>query len=198
MATATDAHEQLTTTYHVPTVGAYIARMGLVRRLGIIGAIVVTVTGCGSLGLGASPTPEFCNGIAAETGGCDADLPTYSGTDCEAVGAEFGRQYGERALRIFDGPAVINGNARSSQLANAAVVSVQLANKHLRDNGMVADCDAETFLAAAELTLPAGFRERIGDYLFGETQQSSYEEWREDMLRFLTVIDQGEHLPYAP
>ncbi|MGI8828147.1 MAG: hypothetical protein ACR2I5_00025 [Candidatus Limnocylindria bacterium] len=101
-------------------------------------------------------------------------------------------------MRIFDGPANVNGNARSMQLVQAAVVSVQLANKHLRDNGLVAQCHADTFLAAAETTLPAGFRERIGDFRYEETRQSSYEEWRTNMLRFLALIDQEEALPYAP
>jgi hypothetical protein len=166
--------------------------------MGFAWALTILMTACGLGGLGASPSPEVCNGISAEVGGCDADLPTYAGIDCEAVGREFGRQYGERALRIFDGPANVDGNARSVQLVQAAVVSVQLANKHLRDNGLVADCDADTFLAAAEETLPAGFRERIGDFLYEETRQSTYEEWREDILRFLVVIDQEEDLPYAP
>lgn len=175
-----------------------LSRRTLASQMGFAWALTILLAGCGIGDLGTSPSPEVCNGISAEVGGCDADLPTYAGIDCEAVGREFGPQYGERALRIFDGPAIVDGNARSVQLFHAAVVSVQLANKHLRDNGLVADCEADTFLAAAEETLPAGFRERIGDFLYEETRQSSYAEWRADMLRLLAVIDQEEELPYAP
>lgn len=89
------------------------------------------------------PSPSSCDGIPAEFGACASDRPSFSGTDCAGIGAEFGQQLADRAAPIFDGPQIVDGNAPSAQLTHLVVLHVQLANKHLRDNDLAVDCDAD-------------------------------------------------------
>ena len=137
--------------------------VSLVRTISAI-ALLLLVAACG---IGATePTPEVCDGIAAELGGCDGDRPTYSGTTCAAAAEEFLRQFSDRGNRIIDGPAVVDGNERSSQLVHAMVLHVQLANKHLRDTGQVAECEVPEFLEAAVAAFSPDFTERVGAHAF--------------------------------
>ena len=113
------------------------------------------------------------------------------------MGTEFGQQLGPRALEIFDGPQTVDGEDRTVQLQQLVILHIQLANKHLRDTGQAMECDVPEFLEAAEAAFPAEFMERVGsNAFFGQTV--SYEEWREDLKRFLVVIDRDESEPYNP
>lgn len=151
------------------------------------------LTSCGLTA--GEPTPAFCDGIDAELGGCDPDRPEFSGETCADVGEEFGRQLSERGVRIFDGPQAVDGNDRTSQLIHVVVLHIQLANKHLRDTGQAVDCDVPEFLEKAVDAFSPEFKEQVGANAFhGETV--TFEEWLEDLKRFLVVIDENEEAPY--
>ena len=156
--------------------------------------LVLLLTSCGLTG--GTPTPAFCDGIDAELGGCDSDRPTFSGETCSAVAQEFGRQLSERAVRIFDGPQTVDGNDRTAQLTHVMVLHIQLANKHLRDTAQAVDCDVPEFIEAAVVAFSPEFRERVGANAF-HGQIVSFEQWLEDLERFLIVIDQDEDAPYG-
>jgi hypothetical protein len=156
---------------------------------------LVLLTGC--VFNGPSPSASFCDGIPADWGACDTDRPSFSGATCGEVGTEFGQQLGPRALEIFDGPQIVDGNDRTVQLQQLVILHIQLANKHLRDTGQVMVCEVPEFLDAAEAAFPAEFIERVGSNAFFD-QTVSYEAWREDLKRFLVVIDRDESEPYAP
>lgn len=141
-------------------------------------------------------SPSSCDGIPAEFGACAPDRPEFSGSDCQEVGAEFGKQLAHRAVPIFDGQRTVDGNDRSALLTHLMVLHVQRANKHLRDNDMAVDCDADEFMAAADGAFSAEFKGRIGQFAFAETV--AYDEWLQDLARFLVVIDRDETAPYDP
>lgn len=81
-------------------------------------------------------------------------------------------------------------------LTHLLVPHVQVANKHFRDTGLAADCDAEEFMAAADSEFSPDFKERIGKLAFSEAV--TYDAWMEDLGRFLVVIDRDETEPYDP
>lgn len=166
---------------------------GIVRRTlsAVLAALVLA--GCG-LSTGEA-APSFCDGIPAELGGCDADRPTFSAERCDGVGEEFGRQLSQRAIAIFDGPQTVDGNDRTAQLTHVMVRHIQLANKHLRDSGLAVECDVPEFLAAAVGAFSPDFIERVGANAF-HGQTVSFDEWLEDLKRFLVVIDRDEEEPY--
>ncbi len=157
--------------------------------------LVVLLTSCGLVT--GEPSPPFCDGIDAELGGCDADRPTFSGETCSAVGEEFGRQLSERAIAIFDGPQTVDGNDRTARLTHVMVLHVQLANKYLRDSGQAVECDVPEFVESAVTAFSPEFKERVGANAF-HGQTISFDEWLEDLTRFLIVIDEDEGAPYEP
>lgn len=103
------------------------------------------------------PPPSVCDGISAEMGGCGSDRPTFAGQTCVEVGTEFGAHLAERAIPLFDGPQTVNGDDRTSRLAQLMIVHAQLANKHLRDTGQAVACDVPEFIAAATDAFPPEF-----------------------------------------
>ena len=157
--------------------------------------VAIVLSSCGLVTGEPTPTPSSCDGIAAELGGCDEDRPTFSGETCVAVANEFGRQFSERGTSIFDGPQTVNGNDRTAELTHVMVLHVQLANKHLRDTGQAVECDVPEFLEAAVAGFSPDFKERVGANAF-HGQTVSFDEWLEDLERFLIVIDRDEEEPY--
>jgi hypothetical protein len=101
------------------------------------------------------------------------------------------------AIRIFDGPQTVDGNDRTAQLTDVMVLHVQLANKHLRDTGQAVECDVPEFAESAVAAFSPEFKERVGANAF-HGQTVSFEEWLEDLRRFLVGIDEDEEAPYAP
>lgn len=82
-------------------------------------------------------------------------------------------------------------------MTHLMVLTSSLANKHLRENDLVRQCDVEEFLAAAEAQFSEDLRRRAAEFLDDGTQERSYEEWRAALETFLMVIDQDENLPYG-
>jgi hypothetical protein len=167
------------------------------RRIIPIATSVVlslAVVGCGVLG---SPSPSFCDGIDAQFGGCDADRPVFNGTTCADVADEFGRQINDRSLAIIAGPADANGESRAVRMTHLMVVAASLANKHLRDNGLVADCDMDEFMAEAEAQFSDELRQRAGEVVDDGSHVRTYEDWRAALVGFVGVIDQEEDVPYG-
>jgi hypothetical protein len=159
----------------------------------LVGAVlcllVMTAGGC----IAAPGDPDrVCDGVPSELGGCDPDQPGFAGTDCEAVGREFGAELDRRVLAIIDGPALVNGESQAVRVTSALGLVSARANQHLRRNGLVDDCGVDEFLNAAETAFSNRLRADVGSYLYDDQVKHTYEEWLEAVRRFVVVIDQRE------
>ena len=154
--------------------------------------LALALIACGAPG---DPSPTTCDGISSEIGGCDEDRPAYAGETCEEVGREYGAQLSRRSLELFNGPEDPE-ESRAVRAWQLNILTAQLANKHLRDHGIVDECEADVFLAAAEAEFSPEFRDQAGTYLF-DGPPVSYAEWRAEILDLISgFIDQEEDVPY--
>lgn len=171
------------------------SRSRTTRRLFLaVAALAVALTIVGSVAvLALKPQPAICNGIDRQLGGCDTDQPVFNGSTCEAVGIEFGDQLDQRIVKILGGPDVVNGERKSVRISAAEFLLTGRANQHLREIGIIAECGADHFLAAAERRFSDTLRAEVGDYL-SEFEHHSYADWRADLRKTLRAIDMDENV----
>lgn len=170
------------------------------RRPLVVGLVLVAVmVTAGAVVVIADPfrpdPNEVCDGVTREAWGCDPDQPSFSATTCAGVGEEFGSQLDRRALAIIRGPAGERGETRATRMASTKGLLSVRVNQYLRRNGMAVDCDLDEFLPAAESRFSQELRDRAGEVLFDGDVVYTYEDWLEDLVRFVRVIDLDEHEP---
>lgn len=164
------------------------------RRALLVSAAVVLGTIVAGCGANHEPTPSFCDGIDARIGGCDPDRPRYTGTTCTEVGGEFGRQLDARLVAIYRGPDVVNGESKAVRAANVTGVALSLANLHLRRLGLIRDCDAREFIAAAAALFSPDVQAEAGKYLY-DGVTVTYAEWLSNLESMASILDQLEDAP---
>lgn len=160
-----------------------------------IATALVLIVGAAACQATASPSSDVCEGVPADFGGCEQGQPAYAGTTCEEVGREFGVHLAERAQPIVSGAAVPDDLSQASALLELRILLAVRANQHLRERGIVDECDAGDFVGAAERELSTELRAELGRFLW-DGPPASYEEWRAELLRTMRIIDQDEDLPF--
>ena len=161
------------------------------RRTLVGGGIVVVLIVAGvaiALALSDRDGPQACDGIAAEMGGCEEDLPTFAETTCDGIAREFSATYQARATDIFDGPPTVGDSSRSVRLIQLTNLMTQLANRHVRSVGPDNTCDADAFFRAVEADVTAEFKGRVGRYLY-EDGTGTYEAWAAEVRTFLAILE---------
>lgn len=116
--------------------------------------------------------PHTCHGLPRDIGACDGDRPTYAGDNCQEVAKEWGSHFDERVAQVIAGPDTSGGKGRSSRLYEAETLVSQLANRHMRHEGIIAACARDEFLATGEAQHSASVREQVGattELLIGDT-----------------------------
>ena len=168
--------------------------MGLDLRRVAVASLAALVMGAAC---GNQPDPnEVCDGVQRTLGGCDENQPTYVGKTCEEVGLEFGEQLNSRIMDAIDGDDVVDGLAKSGRVTNAEYLLVVRANQHLRRSGIIDECSAAAFLAAAEPEFSDELKSELGPVLSEiQDRQITYDDWRADLLDTLSVIDEDEDEP---
>jgi hypothetical protein len=174
-------------------------KMKVSRSALVVTAAVVTVV-FGAVGAYLFSRPDSCRGLSREFGGCDPNLAPYTATTCIGIAKEWGQFVEQAGMRVVnDGPP---GSGRAAQVTSERWTITQLANFHLRDLGLIADCDADEFYAAGSEEFSEEFREMAPRYLFdvqfeGEDAITS-EQWEEDVKKAVAMIDQNEDQPAPP
>jgi hypothetical protein len=154
------------------------------RAGNLVLAIAVLLAACSG---GASPS-DCVEGISPDIGGCDPNRPTFAAQTCAELGREVGRALDERLVGIIEGAAVVDEESQAVRATQLMALTADLANRHARASGIVADCSADELLAAAEPEFSSVLRERAGDYLYDGTSVT-YQDWRAELLRFLSLVD---------
>ena len=154
----------------------------------LLGTLIAA--GCG---LAPSAGPAVCDGISSELGGCDPDRATFVATECATIADEFGRQLEAKVLQIVDGPESAE-ESKAVRVGAVTVVTASLANRHIRRQGLIRECDAETFVADAETAFSERFRSTIGGYLH-DGPVVDYQTWRSTLVTKLGILDVEEDAP---
>ena len=152
------------------------------RLLGVLALLVLSlhVAACGPRSM---PTSEAGSITVIEPDG------TFAGTDCAAVGHEFGRQLNDQVLAIIAANAATPENA-SDPISTAVIRLAQGANDRLRAQDLADACDVPEFLAAADEDFTPELRTSVGN--FATTPVVSWEVWHDYVRGQLTLIDSEE------
>lgn len=153
---------------------------------------VILIAGCGPFARASPTDPPVCDGIRADVGGCDSSRPVFAGTTCEAIANEWVAAIDERVRPIISGPPVEDGKQRSSRISDVLVVSSVIAAMRLDDLGLLDSCDAPTFLEAADTGFSDELHDGIGATLFDGQPVATRDDWAEELLRAIRIIDEGE------
>ena len=136
-----------------------------------------------------SAEPTSCDGISARAGGCDEDQPTYNGTTCAELAREWGDEVDRRLSTVIDGPAVVDGEAKSARQSSVLVLASTRLSMYMDGAGLLESCDLPEFLPIAEEQFSDKLREGVGSIIYDGEPVVSYEEWLADAERYIRVID---------
>jgi hypothetical protein len=161
-----------------------------VGRCLVIAAFLSAAAAVGACGSPvASPTRSLCDGVSATLGGCDADQPSFAGTSCAEVGAEWGTIVDARLLDVIHGPETVGDEARSVRLHQAMGLSFVRAAQHMDAAGFLATCRSAEFLGAAEPRFSPELRSSVGGAMYDGLPVVSYTEFLTDALRVVGTLD---------
>ena len=149
-----------------------------------LGLLVASCTG--------SAEPTSCDGVSARAGGCDEDQPTYSGTTCAELAREWGDEVDRRLATVIDGPAVVDGEAKSARQTSVLVLASTRLSMYMDGAGLLDSCDLPEFLPIAEERFSDKLREGVGSIIYDGEPVVSYEEWLADAKRYINVIDMDD------
>jgi hypothetical protein len=154
--------------------------------------VVLGLLVAGCVGTGEPTEAPLCDGIPADMGGCSKDQPAYTGVTCEELAEQWGSEVDRRLTAIIDGPAVVEGEAKSVQQTTALVLVSTRLSQYMDRLGLLDDCDLPEFLPIAELQFSKQLRDGAGSILYDGDPAATYEEWFADMQKFIRVIDNDD------
>lgn len=159
---------------------------------------LVLVFAAGGLSVYFGLRSDQCDGLPREIGACAGNRPTYAGATCDSVGSEWGAQLNERVEDALDGSVQRRGASDSVLLLDAEILTIQLANKHLRDTGLIADCDANDFLRVAESQFSDRARSEVGRIMYEGSPIVGYDDWLARLQGHVELIFSDRSSPYQP
>lgn len=168
--------------------------------IGLVAATLVIGVGIGGYAFINRPNPadgdRVCDGVPAMFGGCDQDQPSFAATTCREAAVEFGSQLNDRVMAVVNGPAVVDGLARSAQALHIQLLVIERLNEYLRNQHMVAQCSADQILDGAEPLFSPELRAAAPGLMSELETGHTYAEWRASVLKTLGVIDKDEDQPF--
>jgi hypothetical protein len=153
-------------------------------------ALGLLVAGC--MGSAEPTQPPICDGISANMGGCDEDQPTYTGATCPELAREWGDEVDRRLSAVIDGPATVDGEAKSVQQTQVLVLTSTRLSMYMDRTGLLDSCDVPEFLPIAEEEFSEKLREGVGSIIYDGEPVVSYEEWLAGVEKFIAVIDRDD------
>ena len=163
--------------------------MAMHRRRVMSMAVLVGTVALGSCAPsfdGSSP-PRISDGISSELGGCD-ELPVFAGDSCDALAAEYGRLLDDEVIEIIEGPAGVDGEARSARLKQVMTLLAVVAGRRLDEVGIGRTCDVRAFRTIAEAEFSPQLREQVGRVMYDGDPVATYDEWLDDLENSLRVL----------
>lgn len=109
---------------------------------------------------------------------------------------EWGRHLDNKVAVILDSPDGASGKSQSVLLFDAEILTIQLANKHLRDSALTANCEVDRFLQIAEGQFADTTVNGIGDIMYQGNPVVDYDEWTDRLRAHIEVILSEPDIPY--
>lgn len=152
-------------------------------------AVASAAMACGSAGKTATSSPEYCDDVQADIGGCGPDRPVYEGTTCDAVAGEWGDAIERLIVPIFGEPPLLGDKQKSARVHDALVLATVTAGLHMDEAGMLGTCTSADFIAIAEPGLGQEFRDGIDDALYDAAPIATWDQFLFELERVIRVID---------
>lgn len=161
-------------------------------------AAVLLVAACS--GWPSSPTVDpaatFCDGISADFGGCSPDRPQYAGTSCSDLALEWGHDVDRRIVGLMNGPAGVEGKARSVRNTDVLVLTSLVVTYRLDALGLRASCNMDEFWPIARQQFSAEVKAGAGSILWDADPVVPFEDWLARANEIVAMID--DPLPGSP
>ena len=145
------------------------------------------ISGCGLVS-GPKPTDQICDGVPADIGGCN-DPPTYVGSTCEALAAEWGRYVDDRVTQIINGPEDVDGARKSARIQQFLVLATVRMSLYMNRIGLLGACSSAEILAAAHPEFSPELKSSIGGALYDGDPIVTWDEFEAASLKALSVLD---------
>ncbi len=164
--------------------------MSITSRL--VGPVLIAVpmalglTGCDLVSPG-TPAASICNGVSTDIGPCDS-APSFAGSSCEALAAEYGTALDRALLEIVRGPADVGGEAKSSRLIHAEALVTTALTDRMVAVGLIETCTMPAFLDAAQVHFSQELRTTIGHALYDGQPDVTYQEFLNGLAQVMSGI----------
>jgi hypothetical protein len=151
----------------------------------IVLPLVIGLAGCG---IGAkSPAPSTCDGVSTQIGPCGG-RPTFAGTTCETLAAEYGPTLDRALLEIVRGPADVGGEAKSVRVIHAEAFVTTALTDRMVAIGIIEQCEMPAFLDSAEATFSEEMKAGIGHALYDGQPDVTYQEFLDRLAKVMSGI----------
>ena len=153
-----------------------------------VGLVLVASLAGGCSLVSASPAPSSCDGISSEVGGCDSGQPSFTGTTCNEVGAEWGEAIDTGIRAVIAEPPMVDGKQRSSRISDVMVLAFVRASKQLQATGQLESCTAADFLDAATPAFSDELKQGIGAALYDGSPNATYEQFLSEVQNVIRQL----------
>jgi hypothetical protein len=142
------------------------------------------------------PAATTCDGIGADFGGCSPDRPAYAGTSCPDLAVEWGRDVDRRIVGLIDGPAGVDGKARSVRNTDVLVLTSLVVTYRLDALGLRTSCNMDEFWPIARQQFSPEVKAGAGRILWDASPVVPFEDWLARAKEIVAMID--DPLPRSP
>jgi hypothetical protein len=144
-------------------------------------------SGCGIVS--GTPAPSSCDGISSGLGGCAAGQPSFAGTTCAEVGAEWGQAVDAGIRAVIAGPPTADGKQRSARISDVMVLAFVRASQQLQTAGRLEGCSSADFLSAATPAFSADLKRGIGSALYDGSPEATFEQFLAEVQNVIRGLD---------
>ena len=153
-----------------------------------VGLVLVASLAGGCSLVSATPAPSSCDGVSSGIGGCASGQPTFAGTNCEEVGAEWGQAVDTGIRAVIAEPPVVNGKQKSARINDVMVLAFVRASGQLQATGQLEACTAADFLDAATPAFSDELKQGIGAALYDGSPVASWEQFLAEVQKVIKQL----------
>jgi hypothetical protein len=157
------------------------------KRSIVVLVMLVILGACGPASSFFKPAESLCNGVSTDIGGC-GPTPSFAGTTCSTLAAEFGSEIDRTMLDIINGPASVAGEVRSIRIQHRGIVVTTALTDRMIALGILQRCTMPAFLDQAATAFSADMKARIGAVLNDGSPPATYGEFIDRLGRIMSGI----------
>ena len=156
--------------------------------IGLVLIALLIALGLGGCGVaGASPSKSICDGVSTDIGPCGG-MPSFSGTTCDSLAAEYGSELDRVLLEVVRGPDDLGGNKKSVRLLHAEVFATTSMTNRMIGLGLIEQCRMPAFLDATKSRFSDELKATVGHAVYDGLPDVSYPEFLDLLARVMGGI----------